>query len=234
MDDLSVPLDPLRLSKTFALACQALELAIQERLIVLKQFDRYVMSNLATHKNLAELVAMGSFREDLFYRINVIEMRVPALRERAEDIPELAEHILRRLVRRAGAGEFEITPEAMAMLREYAFPGNVRELENILERALTLSTDGRIRPDDIRLRSVGRAEPTAAAAVPAHAPEPDPLPVARPVTPAGALGDQLEGMEREAIVKALEQTRYNKTAAARLLGVTFRALRYRIKKLGIE
>src|SRR5690606_8073714 len=106
----------------------------------------------ATHKQLAEQVAIGEFREDLYYRINVIELRVPSLRERPEDIPELAFHILTRLGRRRGGAEAEITPEALARLGEYAFPGNVRELENILERALTLSVDGRIRAEEIRLR----------------------------------------------------------------------------------
>src|SRR5689334_9059072 len=112
----------------------------------------------ATHKNLVDLVAAGTFREDLFYRINVIEMRVPTLRERPEDIPELAGHILRRLLRRGVSDEagVELTPEAIDKLREYSFPGNVRELENILERALTLSLDGRIRAEDIRLRAVPR------------------------------------------------------------------------------
>src|SRR5690606_28611865 len=100
----------------------------------------------ATHKPLAELVAQGAFREDLYYRINVIELRVPALRERASDIPGLARHILARLARRVGGEPAEITPEALEVLSGYAFPGNVRELENILERALTLSLDGRIRP----------------------------------------------------------------------------------------
>jgi two-component system, NtrC family, response regulator PilR len=184
----------------------------------------------ATHKNLSELVAVGRFREDLFYRINVIEMRVPSLRDRAEDIPELAQQILGRLNRRIDSGTVEIAPDAMAKLEGYAFPGNVRELENILERALTLCTDGRIQPDDIRLQTVGR--PDGRATAPREEPA-NSSPMEKP--PAGnALGDQLEGMERDAILRALEQTRYNKTAAARLLGVTFRALRYRIKKLGIE
>ncbi len=177
----------------------------------------------ATHKSLVDLVAAGSFREDLFYRINVIELRVPSLRERSEDIPELAAQILRRLLRR-GAGDdagIALTPEAVAKLRDYAFPGNVRELENILERALTLSLGGEIRPDDIRLRTVPRNDaPTA--------------PTAAQVSDGEALGNRLDGLERDAILQALEQTRYNKTAAAKLLGVTFRALRYRIKKLGIE
>jgi two-component system, NtrC family, response regulator PilR len=194
----------------------------------------------ATHKHLTELVALGSFREDLFYRINVIELRVPALRERAEDIPELAEQILRRLARRTGAENFEITPEAFEKLADYAFPGNVRELENILERALTLSADGRIRPEDIRLRAVSRAElanttaPESVAPAGIAAGKPANGAAAAQAPMSSALGDRLEGMERDAIVRALEQTRYNKTAAAKLLGVTFRALRYRIKKLGIE
>jgi two-component system response regulator PilR (NtrC family) len=184
----------------------------------------------ATHKNLAELVALGRFREDLFYRINVIEMRMPALRERPEDIAELAAQILRRLARRSEVEEIDISPDALQLLREYAFPGNVRELENILERALTLSTTGRIRADDIRLRTITRGEPVepavAMAPVPAGSFTTQPLPV--------ALGPALQGVEREAIVRALEQHRYNKTATARALGMTFRALRYRIKKLGIE
>ncbi len=188
----------------------------------------------ATHKNLAELVALGNFREDLFYRINVIEMRVPSLRERPDDIPELAGHILRRLLRRTGDEGVEITPEAMDKLSGYDFPGNVRELENILERALTLSLDGRIRPDDIRLRAVTRSDAIAASSAPASATNPQLPAIQDQAAGNAALGDRLEGMERDAIVRALEQTRYNKTAAAKLLGVTFRALRYRIKKLGIE
>jgi two-component system response regulator PilR (NtrC family) len=110
----------------------------------------------ATHKDLVELVALGKFREDLFYRINVIEIRVPALRERAGDIPELAEQILKRLGRRSGGAPVQITPAALELLRGHDFPGNVRELENVLERAVTLCADGQIRPEDIRLRSVAR------------------------------------------------------------------------------
>ncbi len=170
----------------------------------------------ATHKNLSALVAEGGFREDLYYRINVIEMRVPALRERPEDIPELAETILRRLARRMKIEQPALAPDALDALMRYAFPGNVRELENILERALALSGGGSVGAKDLQLREA-------------------------PVTPAagaggssGPLGEQLEDIEREAILKALEQTRYNKTAAAKVLGMTFRALRYRIKKLGIE
>jgi two-component system response regulator PilR (NtrC family) len=177
----------------------------------------------ATHKNLTQLVAEGKFREDLFYRVNVIELRVPSLRERPEDVPELADVILRRLGRRMKLVPPMLGADALAALETYAFPGNVRELENILERAITLSTSGEVSVNDIQLRSA-----TAALGVSTM-----PAPTAGGHgTP--ALGDQLEDIERDAIVKALEQTRYNKTAAAKVLGMSFRALRYRIKKLGIE
>jgi two-component system response regulator PilR (NtrC family) len=171
----------------------------------------------ATHKNLAQLVAEGKFREDLFYRVNVIELRVPSLRERPEDVPELAEAVLRRLGRRMKVTPPTLSKEALAALETYAFPGNVRELENILERAITMSTGGEVRGGDIQLRST----PIGAAA-------------ATNADSGGALGDHLEDIERDAIIKALEQTRFNKTAAAKVLGMSFRALRYRIKKLGIE
>jgi two-component system response regulator PilR (NtrC family) len=172
----------------------------------------------ATHKNLADLVAEGRFREDLFYRINVIELRVPPLRERREDIPDLAEVILRRLSRRMDTAAPNLDKPAVEALQTYAFPGNVRELENILERALTLCTGDLITVEHLRMRSDTRPGPEPAATGAAS----------------GALGAQLEDIERDAIVKALEKTRYNKTAAAKLLGMSFRALRYRIKKLGIE
>jgi two-component system response regulator PilR (NtrC family) len=169
----------------------------------------------ATHRKLADLVAEGKFREDLFYRVNVIELRVPPLRERGADVALLAESILTRLARRMKIETPSLTAEALEALGNYPFPGNVRELENILERAITLSAGGTIGLSDIQLRTT----PAAAAG---------------PVAASGALGDQLDDIEREAIVKALEQTRYNKTAAAKLLGMSFRALRYRVKKLGLE
>jgi two-component system response regulator PilR (NtrC family) len=171
----------------------------------------------ATHKNLAQLVAEGKFREDLFYRVNVIELRVPSLRERPEDVPELAEAILRRLGRRMKITPPMVGKDALAALEVYAFPGNVRELENILERAITLTTEGEIRASDIQLRP-----PPGIAVTPVNS------------SSVGALGNHLEDIERDAIIKALEQTRFNKTAAAKVLGMSFRALRYRIKKLGIE
>jgi two-component system response regulator PilR (NtrC family) len=183
----------------------------------------------ATHKNLGALVQAGKFREDLYYRINVIDIHVPPLREHASDIPDLAATLLRRLRRRLGAEAPVLSDEALAALQGYAFPGNVRELENILERALTLCTGDSISVADLQLRAPAAGTPgdgDAASIVKAA------------VATAGAtgsdLGDQLEHIERDAILKALEQTRYNKTAAARLLGITFRALRYKVKKLGIE
>ncbi len=164
----------------------------------------------ATHKNLSQMVADGEFREDLFYRINVIELRVPALRERGDDILLLAEHILQRL-----NASSSLDDSAREALLRYAFPGNVRELENMLERAVTLCADGAISADDLHMRETSDTSGT------------------RPAL-AGKLGDQVEDVQRQAIVDALEKTRYNKTAAAKLLGLSFRQLRYRIKKLGIE
>jgi two-component system, NtrC family, response regulator PilR len=180
----------------------------------------------ATHRNLAELVATGRFREDLFYRINVIELRVPPLRERSGDIPDLANAILERMGRRMKLEPPAISPEAMQALQRYGFPGNVRELENIIERALTLTTSGTITLEHVKLR------PTTVFQIPPA--DADPGAGTYPNAEPHALGEQLEDIERAAIIKALEQTRYNKTAAAKLLGMTFRALRYRIKKLGIE
>lgn len=197
----------------------------------------------ATHKHLNELVRTGRFREDLYYRINVIELRVPSLRERGEDISLLAQSIVARLARRLDVQAPEISDAAMAALEGYGFPGNVRELENILERALTLCSSGIIDVGDIQLRAETSEEPPASADGDAASVGREVEPM-RPVYRAAAasvggaasapLGDQLENIERDAIVRALEQTRYNKTAAAKLLGMSFRALRYRIKKLGIE
>jgi two-component system, NtrC family, response regulator PilR len=170
----------------------------------------------ATHRDLGELVAAGRFREDLYYRLNVIELHVPALRERLADVPELVEATLARLAQREGLPLPSLAPAALRLLETYRYPGNVRELENILERAMTLCAGEVITADDIQLRpAVDEDDETGE-----H--------------PAAGLGGQLEDVERDAIVRALEQTRYNKTAAARQLGITFRALRYRIKKLGLE
>jgi len=166
----------------------------------------------ATHKKLGQMVADGEFREDLYYRINVIELAVPALRDRGEDVIELAEHILNRL-----SSSTSLDDSARTALREYTFPGNVRELENLLERAVTLCSSGVIDAGDLNLRSGSSSEGDS----PKDFTSTD-------------LGNQVEDVQRQAIIDALEKTRYNKTAAARLLGLSFRQLRYRIKKLGIE
>jgi two-component system response regulator PilR (NtrC family) len=171
----------------------------------------------ATHRNLGELVATGAFREDLYYRINVIELHVPPLRDRERDTLLLAEDIFQRLSAELGVTPPRLTSAAESELLAYRFPGNVRELENILERALTLASGDVIDVGDIQLRADTKDEVVEAAAA-------DEAP----------LETHLEEIERDAIVKALEQTRYNKTAAAKLLGISFRALRYRVKKLGIE
>ena len=172
----------------------------------------------ATHRNLNELVRAGKFREDLYYRINVIELRVPPLRERPEDITLLADHILGRL---AGPGHkpAKLAADGAALLQSHSFPGNVRELENILERATTLAEGELIHAADIQLQAPTEDEE--------HEPTTAP-PTGQP------LGKHLDEVEKEAIRKALEQARYNKTAAAKLLGMSFRQLRYRIKKLGLE
>lgn len=174
----------------------------------------------ATHKNLSGLVAEGKFREDLFYRVNVIEIRVPPLRERLEDIPELVDSMLAKLGKQIGVRNLQVSEDSLRALAQYHFPGNVRELENILERAAALCADGVIQPIDLQLR------PKTAS--------PIETPIQTAVVRGEKLGDALEDIERDAIVRALEQTRYNKTKAAALLGMTFRSLRYRIKKLGIE
>jgi two-component system response regulator PilR (NtrC family) len=177
----------------------------------------------ATHKNLAKLVESGDFRQDLYYRINVIELKVPSLRQRREDIPELAEHILHRLTQGQSAEHPLLGQAALEALQRYAFPGNVRELENTLERALTLSDGKEIQPEELALPAPDVAEPqTEASDQPPSPPE------------GVSLEDYLENIERQAILATLEQTHHNKTAAAKLLGITFRAMRYRLKKLGLE
>lgn len=165
----------------------------------------------ATHQRLEQCIAEGRFRQDLYYRLNVIEVRTPALREHVEDLPLLIDHILARLSRAGGEAEPPtIDPAALERLRQYPFPGNVRELENILERALTLCDGRHITVADLQLRDSAKPPP------------------------GGGLDNQVEAVERQAILEALERARYNKTRAAELLGMSFRSLRYRIKKLGIE
>jgi two-component system response regulator PilR (NtrC family) len=171
----------------------------------------------ATHKDLGALVRDGRFRQDLYYRINVIELSVPALRARREDIPHLVEHILGTLAP-PGISKPVLSKAALTALVAYDFPGNVRELENILERAITLSEGRLIQEHDLQLPG------PSALTLPERA-----APVAQQ-----SLDPFLNDLERQAILQALEKTRYNKTAAAKLLGISFRALRYRLKKLGVD
>ena len=178
----------------------------------------------ATHKNLGKLVEANQFRQDLYYRINVIELRVPPLRERRDDIPKLAGRVLERLAADNGLPPAKLTPEALAALLAYGFPGNVRELENVLERAVALCENNTIRADDLRL--VPASAKAAATAPEVEDDEAD--------SADGGLDSYISNLEREAIMKALQETRYNKTAAAKKLGITFRALRYKLKKLGID
>ena len=169
----------------------------------------------ATHKKLAGLVESGDFRQDLYYRLHVIELAMPSLREMREDIPLIANAILAKLSRGVVA---QLDQEAITALERYPFPGNVRELENILERGLSLAADPqRISAEDLHLTPL--AEESDAAMPPG-----DKWP----------LQDYLDRVERAAINEALEKTRYNRTAAAKLLGITFRAMRYRMERLGIK
>lgn len=173
----------------------------------------------ATHQKLGEQVEAGKFRHDLYYRLNVIELRMPALRERREDIPSFVNAILEKLAIAVGAKKPDVTAEAMEALSRYDFPGNVRELENVLERALALSGAGQIGLDDLQL-------------TPPEVPD-----AAAPAATAGGkypLQDYLDRVEKEAILEALEKTRFNRTAAAKLLGITFRSMRYRMERLGIN
>jgi two-component system response regulator PilR (NtrC family) len=166
----------------------------------------------ATHEDLAALLRDGRVRQDFYYRINVIEVTVPPLRERAGDIPALAADLLARI---AGGERLTLTPAALAALADYPFPGNVRELENILERAAALCDGTHIDAGDLHLPSGNDAAPT-------------------PNGNGDDLDAELDGVERAHIAAALEATRYNRTAAAARLGLTLRQLRYRMAKLGLS
>jgi len=208
----------------------------------------------ATHKDLARCVETGSFRQDLFYRLNVIELSLPALRERLDDLPVLTSAILTRL---AGPGGASLGPGVLDALRAYSFPGNVRELENVLERALAFANDGVIQVGDLSLKAARPAEgarvqavETAAFVAPApalpvtHAAPP--VPAAAPLPEAGApaalgpdslpsnLPAYLEAVERDIIGRALQQTQFNRTRTASLLGISVRQLRYQMQKLDIQ
>ena len=217
----------------------------------------------ATHKDLARCVETGIFRQDLFYRLNVIELTLPPLRERLDDLPLLVDAILARL---AGPGGARLGEGVLAALRGYAFPGNVRELENVLERALAFADDGVIEAGDLLLKGARLGEATAAPAAmpattrtaatpvpsgadnaasptavetPVPVSEPVPAPVSAPPTLGAGelpsnLPDYLSQVERDIIVRALGQTQFNRTQAASLLGISVRQLRYQMQKLDIH
>jgi two-component system response regulator PilR (NtrC family) len=185
----------------------------------------------ATHKNLGQLVEQGQFRQDLFYRINVIELRVPPLRERRGDVPQLSAYILKALAGKSGEAVGQLLPAARQALEAYEFPGNVRELENILERAMAMCDGNSIDADDLMLPQRAPRQTHQEGAPGNNLQQAAPSQV---VDSNGGLDDYISNLERTAIVKALEESRYNKTAAARKLGITFRALRYKLKKLGID
>jgi len=178
-----------------------------------KSVDIRILS--ASHKNLTELVNQNKFREDLYYRINVIELNVPSLREHPEDIPLLADFLLAKLTQKSlTENAYTFSSTAIQSLMQHAYPGNVRELENILERALALSESTVIQQDDLHL--------------PQATNEQHEQPIEK--TNIRSISEH----EKENIVNALEQTRWNKTAAAKLLGITLRQLRYRLQKLNID
>jgi two-component system response regulator PilR (NtrC family) len=174
----------------------------------------------ASHKDLAKLVQQGEFRQDLFYRINVIELEVPPLRKRKEDIPELVDYFLRRLAQRNQTSVPKLSTKGLEKLLSYDFPGNIRELENILERAMTLTLGDTIEAEDIMLSNSQQSKAEPLDSVPTR----NNLP----------LDDYLEAIERKEILAALAETDGNKTAAAEKLGISFRAMRYKCKKLGID
>jgi two-component system response regulator PilR (NtrC family) len=177
----------------------------------------------ATHKNLEGLVEEGLFRQDLFYRINVISLLIPPLRKRNSDIPLLCSRILKRIADTYQLPEAKLDSKAKKALDLYSFPGNVRELENILERAFAMCEDDTISEEDLNLNDSSNASIS-------------PLPnISVASRPEGvSLEDYLMDIERNVVEQALEETRWNRTAAAKKLGITFRALRYRLKKLGLD
>jgi two-component system response regulator PilR (NtrC family) len=204
----------------------------------------------ATHQDLAKLVAAGRFRQDLYYRLNVIELRVPSLRDRADDIPLIADALLARIAERSGEPRAQLSAEAELALRRHVFPGNVRELENVLERAVALASGQQLQPIDLMLPQpevdlLLDAEPEAEPAL-----APDDQPASAALAPAPAPGETaafvldngvpsdlaayLDALERDAIRAALARTAHNRTAAAQLLGLTFRQLRYRMHRLGLR
>jgi two-component system response regulator PilR (NtrC family) len=192
----------------------------------------------ATHKNLAKEVEQGRLRQDLYFRINVIELSVPALRERKEDLPALTAALLEKIALENNNEECTVSDSALQALAEYTFPGNVRELENILQRAATLCENNTIERENLEFISTpGAGHTKLTVELPETAreePEVNDSAVELEMDEDFSLEKHLEAIEIEAIEKALEETRWNKTAAAKKLGMSFRSLRYRLKKLGLE
>lgn len=187
-----------------------------------KEYPVNIRLLCATHKNLADEVAAGHFRQDLYYRINVIEARVPALRTRRGDIPELIDHLVAKLCAQWERPVPALSEDARNALIDYDYPGNVRELENILERALTLSEGGRIEVQHLQLPAAPRAGSESGTTLPGDRPQDMPL------------EEYLQEIERQEILTALDSTHWNRTAAAKKLGLTFRSLRYRLQKLSLD
>jgi len=210
--------------------------AIQEKRVRPVGAEREVAVDVrilsASHKDLDTMVKLGQFRQDLYYRLNVINLHVPALRERAEDIELLAEHILDRLAAQDGVERSVLSPQAVEALARYAFPGNVRELENILERAMTLCDGNIIHRDDLAIQEDHQAGEQGNG--PSNEQVGEQSGEQSGEVGQDALDAVLESVEKEAILNALEQSRWNKTAAAKALGISFGALRYRMQKLGLD
>jgi two-component system response regulator PilR (NtrC family) len=184
----------------------------------------------ATHQPLKPLVESGKFRSDLYFRLNVIELHMPGLQERSEDIPLLAERFMGEIGEQWGSGETPtISDAAMEALQQHRYTGNVRELINILQRAVTMCEGNTIQPGDLMLEHV---------AVHDSAPTEEAAPAAAAVAAAKdedeTLDDYMEGIEKKMLEDALQKARYNKTRAAELLGISFRSFRYKLKKFGIE
>jgi two-component system response regulator PilR (NtrC family) len=211
--------------------------AIQERCVrpvggtQEEQVDVRIVS--ATHKNLAREVQEGRFRQDLYYRLNVIEIDIPPLRERREDLRELCAVLLAHIAAESGQPVPHITPQALAHLAQYPLPGNVRELENLLHRAMALSDGEKLSFDTIDTSfvplEIGAPDRPATSSEPVAEAASSPATTALPVD----LQDHLDRQEREILVKALQETGFNRTAAAAKLGLSLRQIRYRIARLAI-
>ncbi len=220
--------------------------AIQEKSIRPVGSQKEISINIrilsATHKNLLDAIKQGLFRNDLYYRINVIEINVPALRQRREDIPLLTEKLLQRIAEKNASHRTNITSEAMSLLSQYTFPGNVRELENILERACALCGDMGIEPHDLNLNREDantfsqhhENENTKITEQYLLKEQVQTNALLHYDAEAMSLDDYLENIEKNIITEHLEQNRWNRTNTAKTLGITFRSLRYRLKKLGID